>query len=52
MIGRVDLAESFTLPGSRDDALNEDIADPNDNVSHHIAEPNLFNCSAQFFELI
>jgi hypothetical protein len=31
-----------------DDALNETVPDPNDNVSHDITELNVFDCSAQF----
>jgi hypothetical protein len=38
----------FVSTAARDDALNEILPDPNDNMSHDIAELNLFNCSAQF----
>ncbi len=38
----------FVSAAARDDAFNETVPDPNDNVSHDIAELNLFNCSAQF----
>jgi hypothetical protein len=38
----------FVSTAARDDALNEILPDPNDNISHDIAELNLFNCSAQF----
>jgi hypothetical protein len=38
----------FVSAAARDDALNKTVPDPNDNVSHDIAELNLFNFSAQF----
>jgi hypothetical protein len=38
----------FVSAAARDDALNEILPDPNDNIGHDIAELNLFNCSAQF----
>jgi len=38
----------FVSAAARDNALDQVIADPDDNVSHDIAELKLFNFPAQF----
>jgi hypothetical protein len=38
----------FVSATACDDALNQIVPDPNDNMSHYVAELNFFNFSAQF----